>query len=228
MENLTLVIPAKNESESLPIVLNELKNLNCKILVSLKNDDISTIESIKNHNVKIHFQSKSGYGNSLIEAIQNCETELFCIFNADGSFDQKDLDQMRTLCNQHQFIFASRYLKNAGSDDDTLVTYVGNKIFSLMGKILFGLNLNDILYTYVMGKTDYFNKLNIKSDDFRFCVEFPIKLKISRMSYASIPSYEKKRLGGKKKVNAFKDGLLILSEMIKLFINYKILRNSKI
>ena len=61
-----------------------------------------------------------------------CETELFCIFNADGSFDQKDLDQMRTLCKQHQFIFASRYLKNAGSDDDTLVTYVGNKIFSLI------------------------------------------------------------------------------------------------
>ena len=57
----------------MPIVLNELKNLDCKILVSLKNDDISTIEFIKNHNVKIHFQSKSGYGNSLIEAIQNCE-----------------------------------------------------------------------------------------------------------------------------------------------------------
>ena len=55
MKNLTLVIPAKNESESLPIVLNELKSLDCKILVSLKNDDISTIESIKNHNVKIHF-----------------------------------------------------------------------------------------------------------------------------------------------------------------------------
>ena len=48
------------------------------------------------------------------------------------------------------------------------------------------------------------------------------------MSYTSIPSYEKKRLGGKKKVNAFKDGFLILSEMIKLFINNKILRNSKI
>ena len=83
MKNLTLVIPAKNESESLPIVLNELKNLDCKILVSLKNDDISTIESIKNHNVKIHFQSKSGYGNSLIEAILNCDTELFCILLAN-------------------------------------------------------------------------------------------------------------------------------------------------
>jgi len=228
MNNLTLIIPAKNEAESLPIVLEELKNLNCKILVSMKNDDILTINSIKNHNVKIHYQSKSGYGNSLIEAIQNCETELFCIFNADGSFDKEDLIKMRELCIENEFVFASRYLKNAGSDDDTFITYVGNKIFSLIGKVFFKLNLNDILYTYVMGKTSYFNKLNIKSDDFRFCVEFPIKMKLSKMKYTSISSYEKKRLAGKKKVNALKDGFLILSEMLKLFFRYKVIRNRKI
>jgi glycosyltransferase involved in cell wall biosynthesis len=228
MNNLTLIIPAKNEAESLPIVLDDLKNLNCKILVSMKNDDISTFNSIKNHNIKIHYQSKSGYGNSLVEAIQNCETELFCIFNADGSFDKEDLFKMRELCLENEFVFASRYLKNAGSDDDTFITYVGNKIFSLIGKVFFRLNLNDILYTYVMGKTAYFNKLNIKSDDFRFCVEFPIKMKLSKMKYTSISSYEKKRLAGKKKVNAFKDGFLILSEMLKLFFRYKVIRNKKI
>ena len=228
MNNLTLIIPAKNEAESLPIVLDDLKNLNCKILVSMKNDDISTFNSIKNHNIKIHYQSKSGYGNSLVEAIQNCETELFCIFNADGSFDKEDLFKMRELCLENEFVFASRYLKNAGSDDDTFITYVGNKIFSLIGKVFFKLNLNDILYTYVMGKTAYFNKLNIKSDDFRFCVEFPIKMKLSKMKYTSISSYEKKRLAGKKKVNALKDGFLILSEMLKLFFRYKVIRNKKI
>ncbi len=228
MNNLTLIIPAKNEAESLPIVLDDLKNLNCKILVSMKNDDISTFNSIKNHNIKIHYQSKSGYGNSLVEAIQNCETELFCIFNADGSFDKEDLFKMRELCLENEFVFASRYLKNAGSDDDTFITYVGNKIFSLIGKVFFKLNLNDILYTYVMGKTAYFNKLNIKSDDFKFCVEFPIKMKLSKMKYTSISSYEKKRLAGKKKVNALKDGFLILSEMLKLFFRYKVIRNKKI
>ena len=228
MNNLTLIIPAKNEAESLPIVLDDLKNLNCKILVSMKNDDISTFNSIKNYNIKIHYQSKSGYGNSLVEAIQNCETELFCIFNADGSFDKEDLFKMRELCLENEFVFASRYLKNAGSDDDTFITYVGNKIFSLIGKVFFKLNLNDILYTYVMGKTAYFNKLNIKSDDFRFCVEFPIKMKLSKMKYTSISSYEKKRLAGKKKVNALKDGFLILSEMLKLFFRYKVIRNKKI
>ena len=34
MKELTLVIPAKNEAESLPAVLNELKNFDCnKIIV---------------------------------------------------------------------------------------------------------------------------------------------------------------------------------------------------
>ena len=60
-------------------------------------------------------------------------------------------------------------------------------------------------------------KLNIKSNDFRFCVELPLKMELAKMSYKTIPSYEKKRIGGKKKVNAFKDGFLILSQMIKLF-----------
>ena len=44
------------------------------------------------------------------------------------------------------------------------------------------------------------------------------------MKYKSIPSYEKKRISGKKKVNAFKDGSLILIEMIKLFFRYKIFK----
>ena len=45
---------------------------------------------------------------------------LFCIFNADGSFDKNDLLKMRELCIENEFVFASRYLKNAGSDDDNL------------------------------------------------------------------------------------------------------------
>jgi len=75
-----------------------------------------------------------------------------------------------------------------------------------------------------MGKTDAFNMLNIKSNDFRLCVELPIKMQIAKMSYECIPSYERKRIAGKKKVNAFVDGFLILIEMIKLFIVFKCLK----
>ena len=132
MNKLTLVIPAKKESETLPRVIEQLKSLDCKILVSLPGDDIDTIESIKNFNVVIHKQTGTGYGNALIEGINKCQTVYFCIFNADGSFEKNDLKKMYELCSSNDFIFASRYLRNGGSDDDTIVTFIGNKFFSFL------------------------------------------------------------------------------------------------
>ena len=58
MENLTLVIPAKNEKESLPYVIEELKKYNLKILIVLEPNDIETINSLKNLNCKILYQKK--------------------------------------------------------------------------------------------------------------------------------------------------------------------------
>ena len=93
-KKLTLLIPAKYEKESLPIVLKSIEDLNCKKLVVMSSDDIETINSIKEHNCDVLFQNKSGYGNAIIEGINNITTEFMCIFNADGSFDYNDLEKM--------------------------------------------------------------------------------------------------------------------------------------
>tara|TARA_B100000965_G_C19535638_1_gene733237 strand:+ start:221 stop:880 length:660 start_codon:yes stop_codon:yes gene_type:complete len=218
MENLTLIIPAKHEAESIPEVLEELKNFKCKIIIILEETDSQTIESIKNFKCKIVFQSGNGYGNALIDGMRNVETEYLCIFNADGSFNPYDLNKMLKLCeNNKDFIFASRYMEDGGSDDDTILTKIGNFIFSSLGNIFFSLNLSDILYTYLLGKTESFKKLNLKSHDFCLCVEMPIKAKKLNMKMVDTPSFERKRIAGKKKVNEFRDGLKILIYMIKSF-----------
>ena len=221
MDNLTLVIPAKNEKESLPNVLNELKKFKLKILIILESEDIETINSIKNFDCKILYQSKKGYGNALIEGIKETKTKYFCIFNADGSFDPTELIEMHQLAQNKNFdlVFGSRYEKNAGSDDDTIVTYVGNKIFSFIGKFFFSLPLTDILYTYVLGNTEKVNNLGLLKNDFSFCVELPIKAKKAGLKLTTNSSFERKRIAGKKKVNAFKDGLKILMSMIALYLN---------
>ena len=219
IEDLTLLIPAKNEGESLPQVINEIQSLNCKKKVILKSDDILTINSIKNLGVDIIYQSGYGYGDALITGINNLDTKYFCIFNADGSFDPGELYSMLNLLGDknHDFVFASRYQKNSGSEDDTIITLIGNKIFTLLGKIMFGLPITDILYTFVIGKSHEVKKLNLNKSDFSLCVELPIKAKKMGMKLISSNSFERKRIAGKKKVNAFKDGFLILVEMIKLF-----------
>ena len=221
VKNITLVIPAKNESESLPTVIEEINELNnnYKIKIILKDSDKTTIESIKKYNCEIICQKGFGYGDAIIEGINSTKTEYFCIFNADGSFRPSEINLMLQKMEDHNadFIFGSRYEKNAGSLDDTFVTYVGNFFFTNVGKILFKLPLTDILYTFVLGKTIQFKKLNITQKDFTFCVEFPIKSKRNGMKIINYPCYERKRIGGKKKVNAIKDGFLILKHMIYLF-----------
>ena len=47
MKELTLIIPAKFESESLPVFLNDIKNLNVKKKIVLDKNDTKTINSIK-------------------------------------------------------------------------------------------------------------------------------------------------------------------------------------
>ena len=221
MENLTLIIPAKYESESLPDVLRELKEFNYNIFVVLKDTDLETINSIKNFDIEIVYQKGTGYGNALIEGIKFCKTKYYCIFNADGSFNPNEIQSMmdRLNSNNNDFIFASRYEKNAGSEDDTFVTLVGNYIFSAIGKIFFNLGISDILYTFVIGNTIKTKELNLQSNDFRFCVELPIKAKKNNLTLDVFPSYERKRIAGKKKVNAIKDGSLILKKLIELYFS---------
>ena len=219
MKNLTLIIPSKKEKESLPFFLEELKDYNCNKLVVLQKEDFDTQNSIKKFNdIKILKQKNNGYGNAIIEGINYSETEYCCIINADGSMDPKYLKEMLKMCNDKDLVFCTRYLKpGGGSEDDTIITYIGNKIFSFLGNFLYRLNISDILYTYILGKTSSFKSLELKNYDFRLCVEIPIKAKKKLFNYVDLASYERSRIGGKKKVNAIKDGLLILSEMLKLF-----------
>ena len=219
MNNLTLIIPAKNEPESLPKVIKELNSYNYKISVVLHETDYATIESIKEFDVEIIYQENKGYGDALIEGIKKCKTDLFCIFNADGSFDPKELKGMLSLqsSNNLDFVFGSRYQKNSGSEDDTFITLIGNYIFTTIGKIFFRLPISDILYTFVIGKTNSANILKLNQKSFSFCVELPIKAINNNMTMESFSSYERKRIAGIKKVNAFRDGLIILIYMIKLF-----------
>tara|TARA_X000000950_G_scaffold261540_1_gene331913 strand:- start:621 stop:1289 length:669 start_codon:yes stop_codon:yes gene_type:complete len=219
MENLTLLIPAKFESESLPGVLTELKKFNYKTCVILKETDLTTINSIKDFNIEVIYQKGVGYGNALIEGINNCQTKYFCIFNADGSFNPNEISEImkKIKTNKTDFIFASRYEKKGGSEDDTFITLIGNYFFSFIGKIFFKLEISDILYTFVVGDTSKAKKLNILSADFQFCVELPIKVKKNKFTMDIYPSFERKRIAGKKKVNAFIDGSLILKKLIELF-----------
>ena len=217
MEDLTLIIPAKEESQSLPMVLDEIKDLKLKKLIILAENDHETINSIKPYDCEILLQTGRGYGNAIREGIKKANTRYISIFYADGSTDPKNLKEMMDVIKNKdkQIIFGSRYEKYAGSHDDNLTTAIGNFFFTLFGNIFYSLNISDILFTYIVAERKVMNDLELISDDYCLCVEIPIKAKSMSFRYATHPCMERKRFADKKKVKAFSDGLKILNYLIK-------------
>jgi glycosyltransferase involved in cell wall biosynthesis len=216
---ISLIIPSKNESESLQKVILEAKKFNFinEIIVVVDNHADTSINVIKKFNIKLIIQKNKGYGAAIIEGFKNISNEYGCIFNADYSFDPNYLSKMINKTNNYQFIFGSRYKIGGSSDDDTIITYIGNKIFTFLSKYLLGIMLSDVLYTYVLCHAKSFKKLKLTKHDFRLCIELPYQVKKNNYNYSDISMKERKRFSGQKKVNELRDGYLILLEIINTF-----------
>ena len=219
---LSIVIPARNEEGSLKILLkkfDKFKHYYSQIIIVDGKSTDKTIEVAKKFGCKVIKQKKLGYGDAIIQGVNQVKTKYFIIFDADGSKDPIYLKRFASELkkNENNIIFAERYGKNAGSLDDTFITHIGNRIFTIMGKLFFGLKLNDILHTFFLCEVSKFKKLNFKYKDFVFCAEFPILAKKNDLKSSYIPTIEKKRYDGVPKVRSFLDGLKILIGMIVLF-----------
>lgn len=227
MTKVSIIIPTLNEEESLNILLNELTEykdcLEEIIVIDAKSND-NTLKIAKNFNCKIIIQeNKIGYGDAIIKGVNASKCNYSLILDGDGSknpFYIKDLLN-EIIKSESDFVFAERYGKNAGSMDDTLLTHIGNRIFTNLGKIFFKIKMNDVLHTFFICKNSSFKKIKFKHLDFGFCVELPIETERLKYIYKSIPTIERKRLAGKVKVRSFIDGYKILKSMIKIFFTSK-------
>jgi dolichol-phosphate mannosyltransferase len=223
MEEITLIIPAKEEPNALPMVLNEIKmmQLPVKILIVMRKEDESTFKATKKYDCEVLFQSKKGYGNAIIEGINFTKTKYCCIFYADGSTDPKYILEMYSkLINQKlDLVFGSRYEKNAYSHDDDLITKIGNFGFTLLGNIFMKLQISDLLFTFIFAKTKCLKDMRLSCDDYCLCIEIPFKAKMLNFKYKTIPCIERKRFADEKKVKAFKDGFKILIYFFSKYLN---------
>lgn len=216
---ISVVIPARNESESLPAVLKELPTEElCEVLVVDGHSTDGTPELVRAAGHKVITQEGRGYGAGVITGMKHAAGDLVTFMDADGSYDPEALFRMRNLIENegYDIVFCSRYLPESGSEDDTLIRLTGNKIFTLLLRGMFGVKLTDALFFYALARKEVYQSIDWKSSDFALCVEIPIKVHKAGYKYTEIPSRERPRIGGVSKVNAFTDGLTILWSMIKM------------
>lgn len=217
-KRISIIIPAKNESESLPEMLAEIpKDLVHEIIVVDGHSTDGTEDVVKKLGHRVVQQDGDGYGMAVNTGLNMATGELITFMDADGSYDPMALRPlMREIDQGYDVVFCSRYLPEAGSDDDTAIRYMGNKLFTWLLRKLHGVQITDALFLYILAKKEIFANINMTSKSFDWCIEFPVRVHQAGLKYKEIPSRERKRIAGQSKVNAFSDGLNILMAMLRL------------
>ena len=93
MKDLTIIIPAKDEKESLPTVIKNLKSLKCEIIITMKSDDVETFKAINSENVKIFYANKTSK-----EIIKNLLPSEYHKHILSGKDIDKVKDCKKALC----------------------------------------------------------------------------------------------------------------------------------
>jgi glycosyltransferase involved in cell wall biosynthesis len=220
---ISLIIPARDEADCLPDVLNELPfDILHEVIVVDGNSTDGTPDVVNAMNlpkVKVIPQLGGGFGMGIRTGIKHATGDLITIFDADGSFDPAGLPTMlERIKSGYDMVYCSRYMPESGSDDDTFIRLMGNTIFTFLMRFMFRVQLSDSLYYYCMGKKEIYEFINPQSVSFSLCIEVPIKVHRAGFKYTEIPMRERPRTAGESKVNAMTDGIRILITMIRMKI----------
>ncbi len=226
MKYITIVIPTKNEEDSLGILLKEIRikkvnKLIKDIIIVDGNSTDDTVKIAKSFRCKVLKQRKqAGYGDAIIRGIKQSKTKYSVVLDGDGSKNPSYIKKFYNIIESENcdFVFGTRYGGASGSKDDTLLTHFGNRIFTNLGKFFFNIKINDILHTFFICKSKEFNKISFKHMNFGFCAELPILVSKYNIKHKQCDTIERKRIAGEIKVRSFVDGYKILLSMIQIFI----------
>lgn len=217
LEDVSLVIATYNEEESIKYVLDELQKFNLgEIIIVDGNSTDNTKAVVEAYGIKFISQNKKGWGSAVKEGIDLTTLPFVTYMDGDGSYNPKALLEMRSLIDSNDAVFCSRYKDGAKSPDDTPIRALGNRIFTIIVKILFGPKISDSLFFYPMFKKTILKNFDLDSDDFTLCLELPVKVHQTGLKYIEILSEERERYAGVTKVNALTDGFKILIGILSL------------
>lgn len=219
---VSLLIPTRNEEGCIGRVLAEVpRDVVDEIVIVDGHSTDKTLEEVRantREGDKILTQNGRGYGAAFIQAFDVATGDVILFMDADGSHDPKEIPSiLKKVSEGYEYVMASRYMSGAHSYDDTIIRWVGNRVFTWMTNVLHGTNVTDSLYLFTAITKEGLNKLKLTSPGFEFCTEIVVKAHRAGLKFGEVPATERARFAGKTKVNAFWHGLKILRMILRRY-----------
>ncbi len=178
-------------------------------------------EFLKQHypKIKVLQQKSKGICGAYWEAFDAMESDAMIAFSPDNnSIPELIPDVVTKLREGNDLVVVSRYIEDAKSDDDDIVTAFGNWMFTTMVNVLFRARFSDVLVMF----RGFTKRLVVETQMQRettptFEILLNIRAAIFKRKTCEIPGSEPVRLGGVRKMSPLYNGSTVLILIIKEF-----------
>jgi glycosyltransferase involved in cell wall biosynthesis len=223
MHKFTLVIPAFNEYENLKIVLPNVLNLHCEVIVIDPGTNDGTEELCIKHKVKYVRQLSIGKGNALVEAVEHVSTDVICFFDADLAHNPKLIKKIVTPIINGDVLHVSGSRMLGGSselfaDADHFVRLLGSLIINYLISFKFGYKMTDCQNGFRALNKDFFKSLSVSSKHTTIEQELVGKTLASGNIILEVPAHEYSRIAGASKINVLKHGPGYIKSLLQILL----------
>lgn len=225
---VSIVIPAKNETQTLPALLNDIRGTTFLIseydFETIVVDDHSTDETSKvatAHGAQVVANLRpGGKGNALISGFEKAKGSILVMMDADYSHRPEHLPLfLKELEKGHGLVVGSRQL--GGSDEYTPVRTLGNIGLSAIFRLLTGVSTSDVLNGYKAFRQEVFKDFTYRSAQFEIEIELMINTLRKGWTIGEFASHERERAGGEAKSRVIRHGTRFLIAILKLSALYQ-------
>jgi glycosyltransferase involved in cell wall biosynthesis len=225
---VSVVVPALNEARNLPYVFSRLPaNVHEVIVVDGHSvDDTIAVARRLRPDVRVVQQTRRGKGNALACGFDAATGDVIAMVDADGSADPSEIPKfIHALLSGADFAKGTRFAAGGGSSDITRLRRLGNRVLGAMVNLCYGTHYSDLCYGFnvfwrkhvpVLG-LDITSPPSPRGDGRLwgdgFEIETLIHMRVAEegLCVAEVPSFEHPRIHGVSNLDAFSDGLRVLT-----------------
>ena len=228
---ITVVVPTLNEARNLPYVFARLPAGIHEVIVVDGHSVDGTIAVARQlrPDVRVVQQTRRGKGNALACGFEAATGDVIAMVDADGSADPREIPKfVDALLSGADFAKGTRFAAGGGSTDITRLRGLGNRMLGAVVNLCYGTHYSDLCYGFNVFWQKYVPilALDITSppegrgdgrlwgDGFEIETLIHMRVAAEGLRVTEVPSFEHPRIYGVSNLDAFSDGLRVLTTIL--------------